>query len=250
LLQSSPDVHFDELPVSDATREDLDADAIRTFLAEAYAGVPIDQADRYMAALRAVDPSGVPTVAGLLVFGRDPQRFLLDAYVTAIRFQGRAISGEFLDRHEIRGRVPDQLEDSLAFLARHVPAPSVVDGSVRRELGLPRAALREAIANALTHRDYRVASQIRIFVFDDRVEVINPGVLLNQLTLDGIRLGGVSQRRNPYLAAALARLSRRENAGVGVPEMIRLTTDRGLPEPEIMIAEGQFRVILRYAPPA
>jgi ATP-dependent DNA helicase RecG len=242
------DVHFDEQPVTDATRDDLDPEAIRGFLDAAYAGVPIDHAPRYLSALRAVDASGTPTVAGLLMFGRDPQRFLLDAYTTAIRFRGRSISGDFEDRQEIRGRVPDQLDDALAFLKRHIPAPSVVEGSVRRELGLPMAALREAIANALTHRDYRVASQTRVFVFDDRVEVVNPGVLLNQLTVEGIRIGGVSQRRNPYLAASLARLSRRENAGIGVPEMIRLTSERGLPEPEISIAEGQFRVVLRSLP--
>jgi ATP-dependent DNA helicase RecG len=248
LLHSSVDVHFDEQPIEDAARDDLDPGAIQEFLALAYPGVPADRTDRYLAALRAVDPSGPPTVAGVLLFGRDPQRFLLDAYTTAIRFKGRSISSEFDDRQEIRGTVPDQLEQALAFLARHVRAPSVVEGLDRRELGLPVGALREAIANALTHRDYRAASQTRIFVFDDRVEVINPGALLNQLTLDGIRLGGVSQRRNPYLAAALARLNRRENAGIGVPEMIRLATERGLPEPEIILADGHFRVVLRSAP--
>lgn len=248
LLPSSPDVHFDEQPLENAARDDLDPEAIQRFLATAYTSVPTDQTDRYLAALNAVDRSGTPTVAGVLLFGRDPQRFLLDAYTTAIRFRGRVISSEFEDRQEIRGRVSDQMEQALAFLARHVRAPSIVEGLDRRELGLPVGATREAIANALTHRDYRIASQTRIFVFDDRVEVINPGVLLNQLTLDGIRLGGVSQRRNPYLAAALARLNRRENAGIGVPEMIRLATERGLPEPEIIVADGHFRVVLRSAP--
>lgn len=245
LIQSTPDVHFDEQPIADATREDLDPEAIKGFLAAAYPGVPLDLTERYLAALHAVDAAGVPTVAGILLFGREPQRFLLDAYTTAIRFRGTSISAEFLDRQEIRGRVPDQLDHALAFLTRHVLAPSIVEGVARREQGIPPMALREAVANALTHRDYRIASQTRIFVFDDRVEVMNPGILLNQLTLDGIRLGGVSQRRNPYLAAALARLARRENAGVGVPEMIRVMTERGLPEPEILLGEGHFRVILR-----
>ena len=105
--------------------------------------------------------------------------------------------------------------------------------------------LREALNNAVAHRDYRAASQIRVFVFDDRVEIINPGGLLNRLTLDSVRLGGISQRRNPVVASLLARLAKRENLGVGVPEMIRLMSERGLPEPEFELPAGHFRVTLR-----
>ncbi|EYF03772.1 ATP-binding protein [Chondromyces apiculatus] len=247
ILQSSTDLHFDEQPIDDATRDDLDPDAIRSFIMETYPGLLHNQTDRYLRAIKAIDPDGVPTIAGALLFAREPQLFLLDAYITVIRFHGTVISSEFRDRQEIRGRVQDQLEHAFTFLDLNVPSPSVVIGTTRRELGIPRVALREAVANALTHRDYRVTSQILIYVFDDRVEIINPAELLNQLTLDGIQLGGVSQRRNPYLAGALARLSRKENAGIGVPEMIRSMTDRDLPEPEFSLADGRFRVILRYA---
>ncbi|MET0405495.1 MAG: ATP-binding protein, partial [Cystobacter sp.] len=125
-----------------------------------------------------------------------------------------------------------------------------VEGLERVEEGIPEKVLREAVLNAMAHRDYRAASQVRIFVFDDRVEIVNPGELLNQLTMDGIRLGGISQRRNPVLAGLLARARRRENMGMGVPEMMRLMRERKLPPPEFSLEAGHFRVVLRLeAPP-
>lgn len=90
-----------------------------------------------------------------------------------------------------------------------------------------------------------MTTQTRIYVFDDRVEIANPGRLLNELTIDGIRLGGVSQRRNPYLSAAMARIGRAENIGVGIPEMFRLVREVGCPEPEIRVLSGEFRLIVR-----
>ena len=107
---------------------------------------------------------------------------------------------------------------------------------------------REAVVNALCHRDYAATSQTRLYVFDDRVEIVNPGRLLNELTIDGIRLGGVSQRRNPYLSAAVSRIGLAENIGVGVPEMFALVRDAGFPEPEIQVESGQFRLVVRTTP--
>jgi len=117
------------------------------------------------------------------------------------------------------------------------------------EEGIPEKVLREAVLNAVAHRDYRAASQVRIFVFDDRVEFVNPGELLNQLTLEGIQLGGISQRRNPVVAALLARARRRESLGMGVLEMIRLMRERKLPPPEFSVAAGHFKVVLRLRGP-
>jgi ATP-dependent DNA helicase RecG len=90
-----------------------------------------------------------------------------------------------------------------------------------------------------------MASQTRLLIYDDRVEVANPGDLLNRLTLESLRFG-ISQRRNPRVAALLARAhsTRREHMGVGIPEMFRLMTDRGLPEPSFRIEAGHFRLVL------
>jgi ATP-dependent DNA helicase RecG len=245
LLQSA-DYHFDEQPVEGARLEDLDLDAVRAFLAPLHDEAELEHVwMRLLDRLQCLDRSGIPTVTGILLFGREPQRWLRDACISAVRFQGKELTGDFADRQEIEGRLLDQVDAAVSFLKRSVRAPSHVEGLERIEEGIPEKVFREAILNAAAHRDYRTASQIRIFVFDDRVEITNPGELLNQLTFEGIQLVGISQRRNPVLAGLLAKARRRENLGMGVPEMIRLMKDRKLPPPEFSVTAGHFKVVLR-----
>lgn len=249
MLQSQ-NVHFDEAPVEGTSIEDLDPALVDTFLRAAYHDGAATQKERYLRSLNCVDENRTPTVAGVLFFGRDPQQWLPDARISAVRFRTSRPSTDFADRREITGTLSAQIEGAIAFLRDHVPAPSRVEGWTRVEHGLPEPVLREAVLNALSHRDYRAASQARIFVYDNRVEVINAGLLLNHLTLDSIRLGGITQRRNPIIATLLSRVGRRENLGMGIPEMIGLMKERGLPEPEFDLSGGHFRVVLRWTPVA
>lgn len=247
MLQSQ-NVHHDETSVEGSTPEDLDTEVIDDLLRAVYAPGAPARRTHYLRALKCIDHGGTPTVAGVLLFGREPERWFTDARISAVRWRGTRISGDLADRQEINGHLVRQIDGVIAFLARHVPAPARIEGFERVELGIPEVVLREAVLNAVAHRDYRAASQIRILVFDDRVEIINPGLLLNHLTLDSIRLGGISQRRNPVIAAALARLRGRESIGMGVPEMVERMRERGLPEPELSLEGGHFRVVLRAAP--
>lgn len=249
---ASTTAHFDEQPVADASREDLDALAVRSFLGEAYGATEAAaNEDRYLKALKCIDDSGVPTVAGVLFLGRDPGRWLPDARISAVRMAGTELSGEFRDRKELAGRLTQQIEAAIAFLDEHVPAPARIEGWDRKTGGIAREVLREALLNAVMHRDYRAASQVRLFVFDDRVEMVNPGCLLNQLTLESIRVGGISQRRNPIIArlAALFLTARRENQGLGIPPMIAVQRQSNLPEPEFDLSGGHFRIVLRTVVP-
>lgn len=244
LLQST-DYHFDEQPIAGATLDDLDRDSVRTFLSAAYPGRASEQhLTPLLGSLKCLDRTGVPTVTGMLMFGREPTRWLVDARISAVRIQGTDVSRSFLDKQEIEGRVPDQLDAASAFIQRNVAAPSRVEGLLRIEEGLPLDVVREAITNAVLHRDYRIASQTRLLVFDDRIEVINPGDLLNQLTLENIRVGGISQKRNPVLASVLNKSRRSESLGFGVPEMIRRMKELGFREPSIEVLGGHFKLTL------
>jgi ATP-dependent DNA helicase RecG len=248
ILQSA-DYHFDEQPVEGASVNDLDFSAVQAFLSASGDQPPPDrELPRYLHALKCQDEENHPTVSGIVFFGKDPGRWLSDAHISAVRFNGTLMSGDFLDRKEITGRFPDQMDAAIAFLERHVAAPARIAGFERVDKAIPAAVLREALDNAMIHRDYRASSQVRLLVFDDRVEMINPGDLLNRLTLDSIRLGGISQRRNPVLCSLVGRMGRRELYGLGVPQMIRLMGERGLPEPEFALDGGHFRVVLRGQP--
>jgi ATP-dependent DNA helicase RecG len=198
-IAQSVSYHFDEQPVRGATLDEIDLRTVEEFLTGAYErGADPGEVPRYLRALGCLDLDDTPTVTGILFFGRTPQRWLPDARVSAVRLPGTEPGGEFLDRREIEGRLTEQFSAAAAFLSDHLGAPSRVEGWERRELGIPAEVLREALLNALAHRDYHVASQTRVFVYDDRVEIGNPGELLNRLTLDSISLG-VSQRRNPRI---------------------------------------------------
>ncbi len=247
-LLESAEHHFDEQPVDGSSREDIDDDSARQFLVGAYDEAEVsEKLGHYLYELGCVHPEGQATVAGILLFGRQPQRWLPDARVSAVRFRGTEISSTFADQKEIGGRLLDQLDEAVAFLRTHAPSPSRVEGLQRKKDEIPEKVLREALTNALTHRDYRPAAQVRILVFDDRVEITNPGALLNRLTVENIRLG-ISQRRNPRIASLLARSAHRESLGVGVPEMYRLMKENGLPDPQISSEAGHFRLVLRMPP--
>ncbi|RKH06863.1 hypothetical protein D7Y13_21865 [Corallococcus praedator] len=244
MLQST-DAHFDEQEVTGATVEDLDTEAVRAFFANVSPRqVPEQNIGPHLTALKCMERTGVPTVAGILMFGKEPTRWLLDARISAVRVKGTTVSSTFLDRQEMEGRLLDQIEQASAFIQRNIAAPSHVQGMVRVEDGLPVEVIREAVLNAVTHRDYKPASQIRISIFDDRIELTNPGDLLNHLTLENIRQGGISQKRNPVLASLLAKAQRRENLGFGVPDMVQVLRDRGFKEPTLEVTAGHFKLVL------
>ena len=245
MLQSQA-VHLDEQPARGGVREDLDEAEIERFFKATYpAGVK--DVGAYLRALKCLEGEA-PTVTGVLFFGKEPQRFFPDASVQAIRFPGSKTSLEMKDKKSIGGTVFHQIEVAQQFLSAHVPSPSTVETWTRKELGIPVPVLREALHNALAHRDYNAASQTRIFVFEGRVEIINPGILLNRLTKESITLGGISQKRNPAIAALIARAAGRENSRLGVPAMFERMRAAGLPEPEIDLAGGHFRIVLRWTP--
>ena len=250
-IAQSFDYHFDEQPVVGASIGDLDHGAVDRLFSDAYGFDPLgnradDERARLLKALNCLSDDEVPTVSGILMFGDDPQRWLPDARVSAVHIAGTEMTSEFADRREATGRLSEQFQAALEFLGKHIASPSHVEGWSRVEQGIPTEILREGVLNALGHRDYRMAAQTRIVVFDDRVEITNPGGLLNRLTLDSIRLG-MYQRRNPRIASllALAHSIRRENLGMGVREMLRLARERGLPEPAFSVDGGHFQLVIK-----
>lgn len=247
LLQSADDVHFDEQPVRDCTRAELRDEAVEEFVTASYDPVEVaDQArDALLRALKCLDSDGTPTVTGVLFFGKDPQRFLPDARISALRFHGTEPGDEARDAREIGGRLPDQIERAMEFLDRHLLRPWRIEGLTRVDGGIPERVLREALVNAVVHRDYGMTAQVRLFVFDDRIEITNPGGLLNRMTPQSIRMG-LSQRRNPAVSSLLAKIRRREAVGAGILTMFRLMRERGLPEPEIQVEGGHFLLRLSF----
>jgi len=157
-----------------------------------------------------------------------------------------------LDNRRIEGTLTQMLEEALAFVQRNIRIKTIIDPETgkRADRGdYPLTAVREAILNALIHRDYSLNTEgmpIQLLLFEDRFEVRNPGGLYGRLRVD--QLGKVQpDTRNPMLVAAMEVLGETENRYSGIPTMRRELAQAGMPEPEFRDERGTFVVCFRKA---
>jgi len=247
LYQATFDLFPDELPVPGTKLADLDRPYFEATFQAFYGltvdemGLPFAQLLRNLKLMKGEEL----TLAGVVLFGRRPQAWLPFAKVTAVRFPGMQIGESFVDRKDIEGTLEQQITGAEAFLKVHLAVSGQIRGFRRQdEYEIPLFVLREAVVNAIAHRDYTIRGQIRLFIFDDRVEIINPGRLPNTVTLDNIRLG-IHVERNPVIVTFLTKLGLMSQIGTGIPRMIRLMREQGLPTPDFQIMDNQFQVVLR-----
>jgi ATP-dependent DNA helicase RecG len=192
-----------------------------------------------------VTPQGefVPTYAGLLLFGRNPQQFLPSAEIIAVRYAGTTMGDEFV-RDDIRGSLPDQIRRAEAFIAANMRRGMRIRGFTREEVSeYPLAVAREAVVNAVGHRDYSLrGDSIRLLMFSDRMEVYSPGRLPGHVTLDNL----VSERfsRNEVIVQVLSDLGFIERLGYGIDRMIAAMQEADLPSPRFEETAAGFRVTL------
>ena len=141
------------------------------------------------------------------------------------------------------------LEDAARFLRIHLRTAHRIQGfepEVYPEL--PEEALREVLVNALAHRDYTVPAPVRIFIFDDRVEVRTPGGLPNTVTIEAIRLGAIHVLRNPTIYTLLGRLGLITGIGTGIYRTIQQVRKFAQKDPALFLEGNEFVVSLPRIP--
>jgi ATP-dependent DNA helicase RecG len=229
----------------------LDPAAVRRFLVAAQqerhldisSEMPLEEALEKLDLWR----NGQPMRAGLLLFGREPQRFLRQSEVRVARFKG-VEPLQFLDMQVIEGGLIAQRAAVMAFIQRHISMAADVKGLEREERWeYPLEALREAVTNALCHRDYRDPGNVQVRIFDDRLEVWNPGTLPPELSLEALRRTHRSVPRNRLIAHAFFLIKFIEQWGTGTLRMIEACREAGLPEPEFAERSGAFVVTFRQS---
>lgn len=188
----------------------------------------------------------VPTVGGLLLFGKDKDRFARfpDAWIQAGRFAGTNRT-RLLDSAEIRSFLPRAAEEAIAFAHKHLTRESIIEG-VRREdrWSVPLVAIREALMNAIVHADYaQQGAPIRLALFDDRIEIENPGLLPFGLTIEDI-MQGVSKLRNRVIGRVFHELHLIEQWGSGIQRMTSACQEAGLGVPKLEEIGVHFRVTI------
>lgn len=187
----------------------------------------------------------VPTVGGTLLFGRDRLAHFPDAWIQAGRFAG-VDKARILDRAYLTMPLPDAVPAAVAFIERHMAA-GVDIGAVRAtpRWTLPPVAVREALVNTVAHADYsQRGASLRVSVFDDRLEVENPGLLPFGLTLDDLPRG-VSKLRNRVIGRVFHELRLVEQWGSGVQRMLSACREAELPAPVWEEIGNRLRVTMR-----
>jgi ATP-dependent DNA helicase RecG len=208
LFQSVDQFHADELPTK-AGIDKLDKLRFRDFLRDVYQqeypDVPAERL-RLLQNLNLATDDGKLNLAGVLLFAEQPERIKPQFVLKAIRYPGNDIhSTLYLDTEDFSGPLRKVFDDSLAFVMRNlhkVQAGRGVNAPGTPEI--PPAVFEELLVNALVHRDYLVSAPIRLFIFDNRIEIISPGHLPNNLTVEKIRVGN-SVIRNPILVSYVAK---------------------------------------------
>lgn len=246
LRRSARGETFDEQPMPDLDSEALD------FRAASESFAPVRKiARRDLETLRLLtDHQGrkVPTTGGILLFGRERERHFPDAWIQAGRFRGSDRS-HILDRLEIRSPLPQAVHEVIAFVQKHQLHGAEI-GAVRRKerWTLPPLAVREAVINAVAHADYsQRGAPLRIAMFDDRLEIENPGLLPFGLTVEDLP-HGVSKLRNRVIGRVFNALGLIEQWGSGIQRMTSACRDAGLALPSFEEIGMRFRVTLWTEP--
>ncbi len=246
--KSTGDFEMQTLP--GARREELDDEVIQEFLdkwQEKQRRKWERSPDELLAQTGALDEQGRPTVAGMLLFGREPQAFLPQSGLVFVKFPGSEPRGEggkagYGRRDEIGGPLARIIQRAWEVVLEEMRTGAVVRGLEREEqTEYPQAAIREALVNAVAHRDYRLRGRrIEVRMFTDRLEIISPGGLPGYITLDNIVDEHFS--RNPRLVAGLFQWGYIEELGLGVDLMIEEMTNAGHPPPQFRAEPYLFGV--------
>ncbi len=243
-------VRFDN-QFCDAGLSDIDEEAVRKFIraAVAHGRLDIDSrlpTDEFLEKLELKEGDQL-THAAVLLFGKEPQRFALQSEVRCARFKGTEPL-TFIDMKVLRGNVIEQIDDAEKFVMNHIKLAAEIKGFLREERWeYPLSAIREAITNAICHRDYFSTANVHVSIYDDRVEVWNPGGLPPELTIEALKGPHKSIPRNPLIANALYFIKYIERWGSGTQRMVEDTLAHGLPEPEFSESAGGFWVTFRKA---
>ena len=225
LFQDSGSFQPDAAGVNGTTFDDLDRYAIDEYLQKVYA-TTLDgfggKAEQVLKNIHILNHHGVPTLAGYLFFGKHPEYNCPTCMVKAVSFFGNDLAGtQYRDSKEILGNMSQLYNKSMAFLKANLHNVQEEGASFNTlgKLEIAEEVLEEVVQNALVHRDLLRPAPIRLFVFDDRVEVISPGALAGGLTEEDIR-NGKTYQRNPYMATFATNALYYKGIGSGIVRIL------------------------------
>lgn len=203
--------------------------------------------EQKLRSLRFVDQIGIPTVAALLIFGKEPRRWFPGAYVEARRLDGVRLTDETIDHREIGGSLVDQMLRLDEWLELNIANPVKIGGRRRAATpDYPIAALRQLARNALMHRTYEGSNApVRVTWYADRIEMLSPGGPFGQVTEQNFGQPEVTDYRNPTLAGIFKALAFVEKFGVGIQIARNELEKNGNPPPAFTVSPTHVHVVIK-----
>lgn len=269
LFKESSKIYWDEKICDSAALEDIDKEKVKWFLKKAKSERNFD-VDSETLLEEALEKLGLMkpqnslnfgskkskkdflgnkklTNSSILFFGKEPQKFFIQSEVRCARFKGIEPIKPFLDMKVLGGSIYEEIDNSEKFILSNIKKEVWTEGGkIEREekWEYPPDAIREAITNAICHRDYETSSNVHISIFDDRIEIWNPGNLPYPLKPADLKKPHKSIPVNPLIASKLFLIKYIEKWGTGTSDIIKYCFDEGLPEPEFREEANGFLVVL------
>ncbi len=221
---------FEEQINKDVSWNDISKEKIKAFFKEANISISKILPLEILASLSLAENTAINN-AGVLFFAHKPRNFILQCQMTLVAFKGINRINIY-DRKDIQDDLLTQFNEAMIFLQKHLNVRSEIKGVNRKDIyEIPLEALREAVANAIIHRDYSMCgTSIMVEVHQDRVVISNPGGLM--VGLDTRFLSDISVRRNELIADMFARMDKVERMGTGISRMRTITKAAGVPAPK------------------
>ena len=249
LLRFSP---FDAAVCPDTGLKDISKTNVMGFLnlARSSRGLPLEaktDVETLLSHLRLLK-KGKPTNAAILLFGKEPQRFIYSSEVKCAHFHGIMVQKPIPFYQVYKGNLFELVDQSVNFVLSKIDrAVGTRAQSVQApvEYEIPPEAIREAIVNAIAHRDYNSTASVQVMLFSDRLEVWNPGTLPPALTLESLLKPHGSYPRNPLIAEPLYLAKYIERMGTGIGDMVDQCRNAGLPDPEFRLTDGFITILHR-----
>ncbi len=245
IFQSTKSLFYDEIPINNAKLSDLDISAFRHFL-ENYLKTETNNDEElinYLRNFHLIDKESLtPTLSGILFFAYNPQHFVSESRIVCANIEGIDISQTYFETKNLTGKISDIIKNVEDFFKLVRKKHKIIDFQPESEFEIPMTALREAIINAIAHRDYTINAPIRVFVFTDRVEIHSPGKLPNTVTIDSIKVGGSHVLRNPTIYNMLLKMQMFTDLGSGVRRIIKLVKEHLNEDVEFENTENEFVV--------
>jgi ATP-dependent DNA helicase RecG len=231
LFQESGVFHYDKISIEQSKFSSLDLNKVARYFD--FFEIKFEEEDvvNILKNIDVLDDLGQHlTVGGNLVFGINPQKFMPEAVISFGRFKGNEISSELIDKKIFEGTLDSQIDNCLSSIKANFLYSSDIEGLKRVDThnNIPDKVIRELLVNASVHRDYSITgSRIRVFIFDNRLEIRSPGKLPNSVSIDKMKFG-VSYARNPIIVKFMSNLRYIDKMGRGIPMIIRELNKIGL----------------------